>query len=312
MRGFTASDIPDQTGKCIMVSGANTGIGFEVARALAAKGARVLLACRSKARADAAMKLIRAETPTADLVFVSLDLADLESVRACARAVEAMPRLDVLINNAGVMFPPLRRTAQGRELQFGINHIGCFALSCLLLPKLEQASDPRIVVTSSLAHWRARIRWDDLDAHRSYRKSQRYSDSKLMNLLFVQELDRRLQAAGSPVKAIGCHPGVAATELVRHMPRFARALWPVFTALLNSAEMGAWPALQAATGPDVVAGEYYGPRGIRGARGDSGPNPRSKAAQNPDYARWLWDISVALTKIDPGLDAVNSKWVGSG
>lgn len=301
MKGFTATDIPDQTGKCIMVTGANTGIGFEAAKALAQRGARVLLACRSVVKAEAAMKRIREAVAGADLAFVSLDQADLESVRACAATVSAMPRLDVLLNNAGVMFPPLRRTEQGHELQFGVNHLGSFALSCLLMPKLAQAPDPRIVVTSSLAHWRSEISWNDLDAHRDYNRGKRYSDSKLMNLLFVQELDRRLKAAGSPVKAIACHPGVAATELARHMPKFARVLWPLVNILLNTPAKGAWPALQAATDPEAVAGGYYGPRGIRGARGDSGLTPRSKTAQDPESARRLWEVSVEMTGIDPEL-----------
>ena len=301
MKGFTAADVPDQAGKCIMVTGANTGIGFEIARALAQRGARVLLACRSAVKAEAAMKRIRGETADADLAFVSLDQADLGSVRACAATVDAMPRLDVLINNAGVMYPPLRRTAQGHELQFGVNHLGSFALSCLLLPKLALAPDPRIVVTASLAHWRSEISWDDLDAHRGYKRGKRYSDSKLMNLLFVQELDRRLKAAGSPVKAIACHPGVAATDLARHMPKFAQILWPLVNILLNTPAKGAWPALQAATDPEAVPGGYYGPRGIRGARGDSGLTPRSKTAQDAQAARRLWDVSVAMAGIDPEL-----------
>lgn len=304
MKGFTAAGIPDQSGKCIMVTGANTGIGFEISKALARKGARVLLACRSERKAQDAMQRIREDVPAADLAFVALDQADLDSVRACAKTVEAEPRLDVLINNAGVMVPPLRRTAQGRELQFGVNHLGCFALSCLLLPKLSKASDPRIVVTSSLAHWDRTIKWDDLDAHRDYNRSERYGESKLMNLLFVQELDRRLRAANSPVKAIACHPGVAGTELDRHLPKPFRVAWPIVTRFLNTPERGAWPALQAATDPMAEAGGYYGPRGIRGTRGDSGPAPRSKTAKDPAEARRLWDVSVKMTDIDPGLPPV--------
>lgn len=301
MKGFTDADIPDQTGKCIMVTGANTGIGFAAAKALAEHGARVVLACRSEAKADAAMRQIRADLPGADLAFVALDQADLDSVRACAATVAAMPRLDVLINNAGVMFPPLQRTAQGYELQLGVNHLGTFALSCLLLPKLAQGPEGRIVTTSSLAHLRGEIDWGDINSQRSYHRVKRYGDSKLMNLLFVYELDRRLKAANSPVHAMGCHPGVAATELSRHLPKAVQFVWPVVNVLLNTPAQGAWPALQAATDPGAVPGGYYGPRGIRGLRGDSGRSPRSRSSQDPVAARRLWDVSVELTGVDPGL-----------
>ncbi|MEW9854050.1 oxidoreductase [Novosphingobium sp. M1R2S20] len=301
MAGFRALDVPSQQGRCILVTGANTGIGFAASKALAARGARVLLGCRDKKKAGDAMARIRADVPHADLAFVPLDQADLESVRACAEVVAREPRLDVLLNNAGVMFPPLQRTAQGHELQFGVNHLGCFALTCLLLEKLAKAPDGRVVVTSSLAHRGGRIDWDDIDAHRSYSRTQRYSDSKLMNLLFVYELDRRLQAASSPVKAIACHPGVASTDLARHMPAALRLAWPLLSFVLNDADEGAWPALQAATAPDAQAGGYYGPQRFGGAAGPSGPAKRSATSRDPSAARQLWDISVELTGIDPGL-----------
>ncbi|PEQ13310.1 oxidoreductase [Novosphingobium sp. PC22D] len=303
MKGFTAADVPDLAGKCVMVTGANTGIGFEAAKVLAARHARVLLACRSEDRASAAMDAIRREVPAADLAFVALDQADLESVRACAAQIADEPRLDVLLNNAGVMFPPLTRTAQGHELQFGVNHLGTFALTGLLLPKLTQSPGARVVVTASLAHWSGDIKWDDLDAHRSYERGKRYSDSKLMNLLFAHELDRRLRAAGSPVSAMACHPGVAATELVRHLPWIARATWPIVNLLLNTPAQGAWPALQAATDSGAQPGGYYGPRGFRGTRGDSGLSPRSKASREDALAERLWKVSVEMTGIDPDFAA---------
>lgn len=297
---FTAADIPDQSGKCMIVTGANTGLGFEVAKALAAKRARVLLACRDQGKADAAIAAIRQETPAADLAFLPLDLADLASVRRAAEIAAAEPRLDALVNNAGVMFPPLMRTKDGFELQFGVNHLGPFALTALLLPKLAQTPGSRVVITASLAHNGGNLEWDDLNAVKDYKRAKRYSDSKLANALFLVELDRRLRAAGSPVIAAGCHPGVAATELMRHSGpfRFFNSLFGVF---LNTAEKGALPALQAATAPDVVPGGYYGPQGMGEMRGASGPAKLSKAARDPELGRRLWDVSVALTGIDPGL-----------
>ena len=299
--GFTAADVPDQQGRCAIVTGANTGIGFEIARILASKGARVLLGCRDEGRARAAMARITDVTPGADLAFLPLDQADLGSVRAAAERAAAEPRLDLLINNAGVMFPPLQRTTEGRELQFGVNHLATFALSALLLPRLAETPGARIVVTSSLAHRRGRIDWDDLDARTGYNASQRYSDSKLANLLHAAELDRRLRAAGSPVVAVACHPGVAATELMRHAPAVARWIWPMVGLALNTPAMGAWPALQAATAPDARPGGYYGPQGLFEARGVSGEASRTLAARDWGLARQLWDVSIALTGVDPGL-----------
>jgi NAD(P)-dependent dehydrogenase (short-subunit alcohol dehydrogenase family) len=297
---FTAADVPDQSGKCVIVTGANTGIGFEAAKVLAAKGARVLLACRDQGKAEGAMARIRETAPGADVAFLPLDQADLASIRAAAERAAQEPRLDVLLNNAGVMFPPLGRTSEGFELQFGVNHLGTFALTALLLPKLVQTPGSRVVVTASLAHRRGDLQWDDLNAAKSYSRAQRYSDSKLANMLHFAELDRRLRAAGSPVTAVGCHPGIAATELMRHAGPF-RVFSPVLGLMMNSAAMGAWPALQAAVAPDIEPGGYYGPQGMRGMRGASGKASRTKRAQDPELARRLWEVSAEMTGIDPGL-----------
>jgi NAD(P)-dependent dehydrogenase (short-subunit alcohol dehydrogenase family) len=299
MDGFTEAEVPDQSGKCFIVTGANTGIGFEAARVLAARRARVLLACRDKARAEAAIARIRRLTRDADAAFLPLDQADLDSVRAAADAVEKEPRIDALVNNAGVMRPPLMRTSQGFELQFGVNHLGCFALTVLLLPKLAETAGARVVVTASVAHRRGRIDWDDLNAERSYDRSQRYADSKLANMLFFFELDRRLRAAGSPLTVVGSHPGVAATDLGRHMGPL-QVLVPLVGITLNTAAMGAWPTLQAATAM-VTPGGYYGPIGLGERRGPSGPASRRPQAENREHARRLWDVSIAMTGIDPGL-----------
>lgn len=296
-RGFTAADVPDQSGKCFMVTGANTGLGLATAQVLAARGAKVLLACRSEEKARSAISQIREQCPAADVAFVALDLADIEAVRVCADRVAQEPRLDGLINNAGIMYPPLQRTAQGHELQWGVNHLAPFALTALLLPKLAETPGSRVVITASLAHRTGRIDWDDLDAHRRYRRTQRYSDTKLANLLHLFELDRRLQAAGSPVSAYACHPGIAQTELGRHSGPF-RALFPLAGKLFNTAEQGAWPTLQAATDPTAIPGQYFGPQSWGEASGALGVARRSKGATDPDAARKLWDVSVEMTGVD--------------
>lgn len=296
MSGFTADDVPDQSGKCFLVTGANTGIGLEIARVLAGRGARVLLGCRDAARAAAAMRDIGA----GDMAHLPLDLGDLASVRAAAGQVENEARLDGVIGNAGVMFPPLTRTAQGFELQWGVNHLGHFALAALLLPKLAQTPGSRVVATSSLAHRRGDIAWDDLNAERGYSRTQRYADSKLANMLFFFELDRRLRAARSPVMALGCHPGVAATDLMRHSGPF-RYAFRLMGLFLNTAARGAWPALQAATDAAARGGDYYGPARLGEMRGASCKASRTAAAADPALARRLWDVSVKMTGIDPGL-----------
>ncbi len=297
--GFTEADVPDQSGKCFVVTGANTGLGFEVSRVLAARGARVLLACRDQVKAEAAMARISQANPKANLAFLPFDQADLTSVRTAAELAAKEPRVDVLVNNAGVMSPPLMRTKQGFELQFGVNHLGCFALTALLLPKLSDTKGARVVVTSSIAHRGAKIDWDDLNAEKGYGRIRRYAASKLANALFFYELDRRLRASGSPITAVGCHPGIATTDLVRHMGAF-QILLPLIKLFLNSAEMGAWPTLQAATGC-VTPGGYYGPTGFQGKRGTSGEAQRSAEAQDPALAQRLWDVSVEMTGIDPRL-----------
>jgi NAD(P)-dependent dehydrogenase (short-subunit alcohol dehydrogenase family) len=297
--GFTAAAVPDQSGKCFVVTGANTGIGFEASRVLAARGARVLLACRDESKAATAMAQIRQDTPHADLAFLPLNLTDLASVRHAADRASQEQRIDVLINNAGVMTPKLTHTSQGFELQFGVNHLGCFALTALLLPKLLKASESRIVVTGSGSHRSAKIDWDDLNAEKSYNGMGRYAASKLANMLFLSELNRRLQAAGSSTMAIGCHPGVAGTEMGRNTA-IASVVMPLVRLFLNTPAMGAWGTLQAATG-QVKPGAYYGPTALGELRGPSHECPPSAQAQDPQLAARLWNLSITMTGIDPGL-----------
>ena len=280
-----------------MSRGFTAGLGFEVSKILAARGAHVILACRDAAKAEAAMDRIRADVSDAILSFQPLDLADLDQVKEAAAAVLAGPRIDVLVNNAGVMIPPRTLTKQGYELQFGVNHLGPFAFTGLVHPHV----DDRIVVTASIAHKSGTMDYSDLSASRGYHNWARYQMSKLANLLYMFELDRRLGAAGRATQAIGCHPGVALTELQRHLPLPLRYMTPLAAPFFNSAAQGAWPTLQAATGAHVQGGDYLGPQGLGEVSGGSGPARASRAARDPKLARELWERSVELTGVDPGI-----------
>lgn len=299
---FAYSDIPEQTGRTAIVTGANTGIGLEIARGLARKGARVLLACRDADKANEAIEDIRSGPERADLAFLHLDLANIASVRQAAEEASHEERIDLLIDNAGVMMPPLSTATAGCELQFAVNHLGHFAFTSLLLHKLAQDGGGRVVVQSSLAHRGAGIDFDNLDAAKAYSKTQFYGQSKLANLLFAKELDRRLRASGSSVSAIACHPGIAQTELTRHLGMLGGVFGSLVGVVLNSAADGALPALQAATDPDAEGGEYYGPYGFREMSGKrSGRAVASTKARDEALARKLWDRSVELTGVDPDL-----------
>lgn len=296
-RGFSADDVGMQTGRRVLVTGANAGIGFEVTKVLAARGAHVVLACRDEDKAEVAMNRIWADVPQAELSFQPLDLADIDQLREAARAVLAGPRIDVLVNNAGVMIPPRTLTKQGYELQFGVNHLGAFAFTGLVHPHV----DDRIVITGSIAHKSGTMDYSDLSASRSYHNWARYQMSKLANLLHMFELDRRLSAAGRATQAIGCHPGVALTELTRHLPLPLRTLTPLAGPFFNSAAQGAWPTLQAATGAHVQGGDYLGPQGLGEVSGRSGPARATRDARDPKLARELWQRSIELTGVDPGI-----------
>ena len=261
----------------------------------------MLLGCRSEEKAQLAIASIKTEVPEADLEFVALDQADLASVRRAADRVQGENRLDVLVNNAGVMVPPREMTADGFESQFGVNHLGTFALTALLLPKLARQDGARVVVTSSIAHRGAKIFFDDISAERSYRAQDRYGQSKLANLLFMYELERRLRAAESSTIAVGCHPGIADTELARHLPGVVRFAVPLFRPFFNTAATGAWPTLMAATGPDVDGGDYLGPTKRNETAGPAGAARASSVARDEALAARLWDLSVEMTGIDPEL-----------
>lgn len=296
-RGFTADDVGMQTSRTFLVTGANAGLGFETTKILALRGATVILACRDQDKARAAMDKIRADVPNADLSFLALDLADLEQVREAAGAVLAGPRIDVLVNNAGVMIPPRTLTKQGFELQFGVNHLGTFAFTGLVHGHVRD----RIVITASLAHKGGKMDYSDLSAERGYQQWGCYQMSKLANLLTLYELDRRLGVAGRATQAIGCHPGVALTELTRHVPLPLRIFTPLAAPFFNSAAHGAWPTLHAATGADVQGGDYVGPQGLGEVSGASGPARSTRTARDPAHARELWERSIDLSGVDPAI-----------
>jgi NAD(P)-dependent dehydrogenase (short-subunit alcohol dehydrogenase family) len=297
MTGFTAADVADQHGRRYLVTGSNTGLGFEAAHVLAKRGAHVIMACRDEVKAHAAMARIAADAPGAALSFLALDLADLDSVRAAADAVLSGPRIDVLVNNAGVMVPPRTLTRQGFELQFGVNHLGTFAFTGLV----HRHVDDRIVVTASLAHKGGQMDYGDLAAERSYAPLKRYATSKLANMLHFAELDRRLRASGRTTLALGCHPGGATTELMRHLPAIFQWTTPLAGLFFNSAAEGAWPTLQAATWAGAQGGDYFGPQGLAEMRGPSGKAGSTSSARDPALARELWEKSIELTGVDPGL-----------
>lgn len=299
--GFTAHDVHDQSGKTFLITGANTGLGFETAKVIAARGGRVLLGCRSEDRATEAMERIVKDTPAADLCFIPLDQGDLASVSAAADLVADEDRLDVLVNNAGIMMPPLQYTKDGFESQFGVNHLGTFALTSHLLPKLAEADGARVVVTSSIAHKPGKIDFDDLLAEQGYDAQSRYQQSKLANLLFMYELDRRLRAVDSRITAVGCHPGIASTELGRHMPKLLTLALPLVKLVFNSPAQGAWPTLMAATSHDIEGGDYIGPAKRGETAGPAVKVTSTDRARDPELAERLWDLSIELTGVDPNL-----------
>ncbi|MFF0493035.1 oxidoreductase [Nocardia sp. NPDC003482] len=287
MSGWDTSDIPDQSGRTFIVTGANSGLGAATTRALVAAGGRVIMACRDEVKARAV-----ADTLGAGAVVRRLDLADLGSVREFAESVEPV---DVLINNAGVMAVPLRRTADGFEMQFGTNHLGHFALTGLLLDKVRE----RVVTVASGAHHYGKLDLSDLNwEHRRYNRWAAYAQAKLANLICAYELQRRLTAAGSPKLSVASHPGYAATELQSHTESFLDTIMALGNRILGQTpEMGALGTLYAATVPDVDPGGYYGPTGWRGLRGHPVRCGSSAASRDEVTARRLWDQCEQLTKV---------------
>ena len=300
MARWTTAQINSQSGRSFVVTGANSGLGFETARQLAVHGARVTLTCRSDAKGRAAVDRIRAESPGALVEFRVLDLADLDSVRAFAAAVTSDPiTVDVLVNNAGVMFPPRALTRQGFESQFATNHLGHFALTALLFDTICRGRDARVVTVSSLEHKRGSIHFDDLTGERSYSPRGFYQQSKFANVLFGLELDRRVREAGIPVRSLLAHPGWASTNLQTSAPTGAmKQLMKVGNRLLaQSAEIGALSQLYAAVDPAAESGCFYGPDGLGELRGYPTVVQPAESARNKETARRLWEVSEELTGV---------------
>jgi NAD(P)-dependent dehydrogenase (short-subunit alcohol dehydrogenase family) len=297
---WTADEITDQRGRTSIVTGANSGLGRIVARELAAHGANVIIASRDSAKGAEAARAITAAFPSAGVEAAQLDLADLASIRAFAGRIRAgHNHIDLLVNNAGVMAAPYRKTADGFELQLGTNHLGHFALTGLLLPLLRERPGARVVTVSSNSHKRGQMRFDDLQGEHRYSRWGAYSQSKLANLLFAFELDRRLKVAGWGVISVAAHPGYSATNLqLSGPPPYERLVMRVANRLVaQSAELGALPLLYAATAPGLPGGSYVGPDGMGEMRGHPILVQATKQANDEEDARRLWEISEQLTGV---------------
>ncbi|MGY8682986.1 SDR family oxidoreductase [Bradyrhizobium sp. UFLA05-153] len=303
MPDWTTADIPSLDGKTAIVTGANGGLGYETALALAGAGATVILAGRSEAKGQRALELICNRFPNALVAYEELDLARLGSVAEFAgRFAASHDRLDILVNNAGVMALPKRReTADAFEMQLGTNYLGHYALTAHLLPQLRRAQGARVVQLASLAHRSGRIDFDDLQSKRSYRPWRAYCQSKLAMLMFALELQRRSNAAGWGLKSVAAHPGFARTELIANGPgtgtlswRIGRLIQPYIS---QSAAEGALPTLFAASSPAAQAGGYYGPNGFYELKGAPAPAKIMPQAMDLASAAMLWDASATLTGI---------------
>ncbi|MDX9904450.1 MAG: oxidoreductase [Bacteroidales bacterium] len=300
MNKWTTGRIGELNGKRIVITGSSHGIGFEAAGILASKGAEVVLAVRNREKGEKAAAKIRPVNGSLPVTVMNLDLADLESVRKFAEEYTArFDRLDVLINNAGVMIPPYKRTKDGFELQFGTNHLGHFALTGHLLPVVMNTPLSRIVTISSIAARSAKIHFDNLDGSKGYSPMTFYRQSKLANLLFAMELQNRLEVAGSTTISVACHPGISVTNLLsrgtgRETGRVMKVLMRI---VAQPASMGALPTLFAATNPDLRGGEYIGPDGPGNTKGYPVLTNDPARLYKPDLAARLWEVSEALTGV---------------
>lgn len=309
---WTLEDAPDQSGRTVVITGANSGLGLESTRMLAAKGATVVMACRNVDKGAQAAAWVRERVPNAQLDVLALDLGSLSSIEAFAAALATKhPRVDVLMNNAGVMVPPYTKTADGFELQLGTNHLGHYALTGRVLPLLEAAPAARVVNTSSNAHLVGRIRFDDLQSEKKYSRWPAYGQSKLANLLFTYELERRLRKAGRKTISVAAHPGYAATNLQTagaKMDGSTVSEWFMKlgnSLLAQSAERGALPQVYAAVHPEVQGGQYFGPDGLFEMAGFPRLVQSNAASRDEAAAQRLWQVSEELTKVSFPLGAVS-------
>jgi NAD(P)-dependent dehydrogenase (short-subunit alcohol dehydrogenase family) len=300
---WTAGQIPSQAGKTALVTGANSGIGYRAALELARHGAHVLLGCRNADKGQAALRRLEQEVPGASAEVVALDMASLASIRGFAAAFAARGmELDLLINNAGVMaFPKREVTEDGFERQFGTNHLGHFALTGLLIPQLLAAPAPRVVTVSSIAHRRGKIDFDNLQSEKSYDPRTAYNQSKLANLVFALELERKAKAAGSKLVSIPVHPGVSRTSIIENgmKPTGLKAaiIGVVSAVAMQSDEAGALPTLYGATAPEAKGGEYIGPDGLLGIKGSPTVETPKPQALDEAVAKRLWTVSEELTGV---------------
>ena len=297
--------MPDLTGKVIIVTGANSGIGFEAAKEFARKGATTILACRSKDKAEAALAEIMTEIPNANAEIMLLDLASQASVHQLADTFKAKyDQLDVLVNNAGIMMVPYGTTEDGFERQFGTNHLGHFALTGLLFDRLVNTAGSRVVNVSSSGHRFGNMDFDDLmfEGGEGYTPMGAYGRSKLANLLFTYELQRRFEVVGTDAMATAAHPGISQTNLTAHMEDrwYFKLLMPLMPLMLQSAAMGALPTIRAAVDPTVKGGQYFGPDGPREQRGYPVTVESNDASRNEADARQLWQVSEQLTGVQFG------------
>ena len=299
---WTTADMPDLTGKVMIVTGANSGIGYEAAREFARKGAQTILACRSMDKAQLALDRIQIEIPDAQAEIMQLDLASLESVRQFAEAFKAKyDRLDVLLNNAGIMMVPYGETKDGFERQFGTNHLGHFALTGLLIDLLSETPGSRVVNVSSNGHRIGKMNFDNLmyEGGKNYSSTGAYGRSKLANLLFTYELQRRFEDQELGAIAVAAHPGTSDTNLGVHLEerRAFKVMRSIFDQMGQSAAMGALPSIRAAVDPNVTGGQYYGPRGTMEMKGYPVLVPSNKASHDLADAQRLWDVSEELTGV---------------
>ena len=290
---WTLNDAADQSGRLAIVTGANVGLGYYTALGLAQKGADVILACRNDEKAKAAAQKIQAECPTANISTMTLDVSKQASVKQFAQTFAAThKKLDLLINNAGIMIPPFSETEDGFESQLATNYLGHFSLTGHLLPLLNATPGARVISLASLAHSWKGINFSDLNYKNRYSARLAYGQSKLACLMFSYELDRRLKTAGHKTLSVAAHPGVSATSLTRYMPKFIQPLAPL---VAQSAQAGAEPTLYAALGEDILGGHYTGPDGWRQMRGKAVKVGSSAASRDPEAAKKLWEMSESMT-----------------
>ncbi|WP_235299504.1 oxidoreductase [Portibacter marinus] len=292
MSAFSIINMPSQKGKVAIVTGGNAGIGYETVKGLLAKESHVIMASRNPDKANEAKNALLSEIPRSSLEFIQLDLAKKSSIEAFVSEFESKhDRLDLLINNAGIMMPPYGETDFGYERQWGVNYLAHFYLTGLLFPILKKTEEARIVTLSSLAHQNGKIYFDDVNRKDNYDRNEAYRQSKVACLIFAYELNRRLDQNGMSQKSLGAHPGVAITNLLDDGPWYIKALAPFFKWMLHSVEDAAKPTLMAALDPALTGGEYIGPTGKRGMKGEPGKVDSNDLSKDPDVGDRLWKLS---------------------